>query len=104
VLASEVSQACGTPERDSALRMARSLKGAQKKTLGADKGYDTRVLWLTYALTASSPMWLSISRLAGVQSLIAALLAIRAKPNPSTPESGSNKSLAGSSRLPESGS
>ena len=38
VVASEVPQA----ERDSALRMARSLRGARQKTLGADKGYDTR--------------------------------------------------------------
>jgi IS5 family transposase len=42
VVASEVSQATGRAERDSALRMARSLKGAHQKTLGADKGYDTR--------------------------------------------------------------
>jgi len=41
VVASEVSQASGTAERDSALRMARSLKGAHQKTIGADKGYDT---------------------------------------------------------------
>ena len=42
VVASEVSQASGTAERDSALRMARALNGAHQKTLGADKGYDTR--------------------------------------------------------------
>ena len=42
VVASEGSQASGTAERDSALRMARALKGAHQKTLGADKGYDTR--------------------------------------------------------------
>jgi hypothetical protein len=42
VVASEVSQATGRAERDAALRMARSLKGAHQKTLGADKGYDTR--------------------------------------------------------------
>jgi transposase len=42
VVASEVTQASGTAERDSALRMARSLSGAHQKTLGADKGYDTR--------------------------------------------------------------
>ena len=42
VVASEVSQASGTAERDSALRMARSLQGAHRKTLGADKGYDTK--------------------------------------------------------------
>lgn len=42
VVASEVSQATGKAERDAALRMARSLRGAHQKTLGADKGYDTR--------------------------------------------------------------
>lgn len=42
VVTSEVTQATGTAERDSALRMARSLQGAHQKTLGADKGYDTR--------------------------------------------------------------
>jgi len=36
VVASEVTQASGTAERDSALQMARSLKGAHQKTLGAD--------------------------------------------------------------------
>jgi transposase len=42
VVASEVSQATGRAEREAAIRMARSLKGAHQKTLGADKGYDTR--------------------------------------------------------------
>jgi hypothetical protein len=42
VVASEVSQANGTAEREAALRMAHSLRGAHQKTLGADKGYDTR--------------------------------------------------------------
>jgi transposase len=42
VVASEVPQATGRAERDSALRMVRSLQGAHQKTLGADKGYDTR--------------------------------------------------------------
>lgn len=42
VVSSEVTQARGTAERDSALRMVRSLRGAHQKTLGADKGYDTR--------------------------------------------------------------
>ena len=42
VVASEVSQATGRAEREAALRMARSLRGAHQKTLGADKGYDTR--------------------------------------------------------------
>jgi hypothetical protein len=42
VVASEVTQATGKAERDAAVRMARSLSGAHQKTLGADKGYDTR--------------------------------------------------------------
>ena len=42
VVASEVSQATGRADREAAIRMARSLKGAHQKTLGADKGYDTR--------------------------------------------------------------
>ena len=42
VVASEVSQATGRAEREAAIRMARSLKGAHQKTLGADKGYDTK--------------------------------------------------------------
>jgi transposase len=42
VVASEVTQATGTAERYSALRMARSIKGAHQKTLGAEKGYNTR--------------------------------------------------------------
>ncbi len=42
VVASEVTPADGYGERAAALRMARSLPGAHQKTLGADKGYDTR--------------------------------------------------------------
>jgi transposase len=42
VVASEVTPADGYGERAAAVRMARSLAGAHQKTLGADKGYDTR--------------------------------------------------------------
>jgi len=56
VVASEVSQANGTAEREAALRMAHSLRGAHQKTLGADKGYDTRDFVATYASAASRPM------------------------------------------------
>jgi len=42
VVASEVTPADGYGERAAAVRMARSLPGAHQKTLGADKGYDTR--------------------------------------------------------------
>jgi transposase len=42
VVASEVTPADGYGERAAAVRMAHSLPGAHQKTLGADKGYDTR--------------------------------------------------------------
>ena len=42
VVASEVTPADGYGERAAAVRMARSLAGAHQKTLGADKGHDTR--------------------------------------------------------------
>jgi len=37
-----VTQAVGTGERDAAKAMAADIPGAHKKTLGADKNYDTR--------------------------------------------------------------
>ncbi len=42
VVASEVTPADGYGERAAAVRRARSLRGAHRKTLAADKGYDTR--------------------------------------------------------------
>ena len=42
VVASEVTPVDCYGERSAAVRMARSLPGAHQKTLGADKGYDTR--------------------------------------------------------------
>ena len=42
LVASEVSQATGRAERDAALWMARSLRGTHQKTLGANKGHDSR--------------------------------------------------------------
>uniref|UniRef100_UPI001C240695 IS5 family transposase n=1 Tax=Synechococcus sp. CCY 9618 TaxID=2815602 RepID=UPI001C240695 len=42
VVASEVTPADGYGERSAAVRMARSLAGAHRKTLAADKGYDTK--------------------------------------------------------------
>lgn len=42
VIASEVRQASGTAEWEVALRMCRSIRVAHQKTLGADKGYETR--------------------------------------------------------------
>ena len=38
----EQTPADGYGERAAAVRMAHSLQGAHQKTLGADKGYDTR--------------------------------------------------------------
>ena len=37
-----VTQATGTGERDAAQQMAADLPGAHQKTVGADKGYDTK--------------------------------------------------------------
>ena len=37
-----VTQAVGTGERDAAQAMATDIPGAHKKTLGADKNYDTK--------------------------------------------------------------
>ena len=37
-----VTQAVGTGERDAAQQMAADLSGAHQKTIGADKGYDTK--------------------------------------------------------------
>jgi IS5 family transposase len=42
VVASEVTPADGYGERVADVRMARALPGSHQKTLGADKGYDTR--------------------------------------------------------------
>jgi len=42
VVAGEVGQATGRAERDAVVRIARALRGDHQKTLGADKGYDTR--------------------------------------------------------------
>ena len=38
----QVTQAVGTGERDAAKSMAADRPGAHQKTLGADKGYDTK--------------------------------------------------------------
>jgi hypothetical protein len=38
----QVTQATGTGERDAAKAMAADIPGAHKKTLGADKNYDTK--------------------------------------------------------------
>jgi len=42
VVNAEVFQANGTAERDAALVMLEQLRGANRLTVGADKGYDTR--------------------------------------------------------------
>ena len=66
VVASEVTQASGTAERDSALRMAQSLKGSHQKTLGADKGYDTRAFVADLRISGITPhVAQNISRIGG---------------------------------------
>jgi transposase len=42
VIATRVTQATGTAEREAALAMAEAIPGQQRVTLGADKNYDTR--------------------------------------------------------------
>jgi hypothetical protein len=44
VVAALATQAYGSAERDAALRMAESLPGTHRVTLGADRGYNTRDL------------------------------------------------------------
>lgn len=55
VVASEVSQATGRAERDAALRMICSLRRAHQKTLGADKGYDTREFVADLRISGNMP-------------------------------------------------
>lgn len=42
VVATSLSQATGTAERDEALQLVKSATGGRKATLAADKGYDTK--------------------------------------------------------------
>jgi len=42
IIATELLQANGTAERDAALLMLETIEGANRVTLGADKGYDTK--------------------------------------------------------------
>ena len=55
MVASEVTQLTGRAEREAALRMARSLKGAHQKTLGADKGYDIREFVVDLSISRVTP-------------------------------------------------
>ena len=104
VVASEVTQASGTAERDSALQMARSLKVPTRKHWVSTRATTPGILWLICASAASRPILLRTPAAAVDQRLMAALLAIRVTPNRSTPESGSNWSLAGSNKPLGSGS
>lgn len=104
VVASEVSHASGTAERDSAVRMAHSLRGAHQKTLGADKGYETRDFVADLRISGITPMWLKTSSRVAVRRLMAAPHATWATPNRSMPESGLSRCLAGSNRQLASGS
>ena len=104
VVASEVTQASGTAERDSALRMAQSLKGSHQKILGADKGYDTRAFVADLRISGITPhVAQNISRIGG-SSIDGRTPVTRATANRSTPESGSSRCLAGSNRPLASGS
>lgn len=42
VVETELTQASGTAEREAALSMVEQLSGAERTTLGGDKGYDTK--------------------------------------------------------------
>jgi hypothetical protein len=55
VVASELTQATGKAERDAAVRMARALCGAHQKTLGAEKGNDTRDFVACLRITGITP-------------------------------------------------
>ena len=54
-MVSEISPASGTAERDSALRMAQSLKGSHQKSLGADKDYDTKAFVADLRMSGITP-------------------------------------------------
>jgi len=104
VVASEVTQASGTAERDSALQMARSLKGAHQKTLGADKGYDTRDFVAHLRISGITPHAAQNTSRSGGSAIDGRTARLRVTPNRSAPESGSNRSLAGSNKPLGSGS
>jgi hypothetical protein len=98
VVASEVTQASGTAERDSALRMARSLKAAHQKTLVPTRATTPGNSWPTCASAASHPMWLRTSRPAAALPLMTAPPVIRVMNHRSTPENGSSRWLVGLSK------
>ena len=91
VVASEVTQLTARAEREAALRMARSLKGAHQKTLGADKGSDIREFVVDLSSAVSRTMLPRTSRPAAALPLMAAPFAIPATPNRSTLGSGSSR-------------
>jgi transposase len=96
VVASEVSQATGRAEREAASGWLDPSRGLTRKPSEPIRVTTPGSSWLTCASVASRPMWLRTRPAAVDQRLMAALLAIRATPNRSTPGSGSNRSLAGS--------
>jgi hypothetical protein len=55
VVASEVTPVDGYGERAAAVRMARALPGAHQKTLGADKGYDTKNFVVGLRISGTMP-------------------------------------------------
>jgi transposase len=104
VVASEVTPADGYGERAAAVRMARSLPGAHQKTLGADKGYDTRDFVADSAVPESRRMWPRTLDPVAAPPSTAAPPAIGATPSRSMPASGSSRDLVGSNRPQGSGS
>ncbi len=96
-MAHEVSHATGKAERDVALRIARLLSGAQQKTLGTDKGYDTRDFVTDLRISGITPHVAKyITRSGGSAIDGPAPRATKAMPNRSLPGSKSSRCLAGS--------
>jgi hypothetical protein len=67
-----VTQATGTGERDAAKEMGVDLAGAHQKTVGADKNYDTKGLWLRCGASVSHRTWRRTPPAAVVQRSMAA--------------------------------
>jgi hypothetical protein len=94
VVASEVSQATRTAEQDSAQRMARSLRGAPQKTLGADKSYETREFVADLRIRGITPHVAQNIQARRRSATNGRTGIIRATPNRSTSESETSRSLA----------
>jgi hypothetical protein len=49
VVNTRVTAATGDAEREAAIAMIADLRGSRRRTLAADKGYDTHDLWRRFA-------------------------------------------------------